>query len=82
MAVLDKLKANKSVLKRTKPAKGLPKLVLYTEWLAGERRRKVLDEEGSEHQLDDDAVISNYKLVTGPQGKALIEKHWPKAAAE
>jgi hypothetical protein len=80
MATLDKLKANKSVLKRTKPGKGLPKLVLYVEWLAGERRRKVLDEEGAVHQIDDAAMISHYKLVTGSQGKELIEKHWAKSA--
>lgn len=74
---LSKARAQKSVLKRTRPSQELPSPVLYMEWLAGEARRKVLDTDGKEHVLSDLVVQSNYKLVTGAQAKELIAKHWP-----
>lgn len=72
----DNLRANRSVLKRTRPNPELPDLVLYTEWLAGEAKRKVRDTRGLEHAIADGVLASSYRLVTGSQAKELIEAHW------
>lgn len=79
--ILGKARAGRTVLKRTTSTQGgeLPRLVLYMEWLAGERKRRVIDTDGKEHAIPDNVVESSYKLVTGSQAQELIEKHWPKA---
>lgn len=77
----DKLRARRSVLKRTNSnRKELPKLVLYLEWLGGTSQRKVMDSEQNEHVLDDKIVQSYYKLVSGSEAKDLLAQHWPAAA--
>jgi ubiquinone biosynthesis protein Coq4 len=78
---LQKARAMRSVLKRTRGSTDLPSPVLYVEWLSGEMKRKVLDVEGKEHFLPDAVVQSNYRLVTGSQAKDLIAEHWDKLNA-
>lgn len=78
---LSKARPGRTVLKRTQPRADLPRLVLYTEWLAGEMRRRVIDTEGKEHVLADTVVQSAYKLVTGGQAEELLQKHWPRQAS-
>lgn len=80
--LFDKLRARRSVLKRTAKRPQLPPLILYLEWLGGTGQRRFLAEDGQEHVLDDKTVQSSYKLVPGKDSKALIEKHWPEARAE
>ncbi len=73
----DKLNPRRSVLKRTRGRPDLPALVIYIENIGGQAKRKVLDEQGGEHLIDDSLLQSQYKLVTGAQGKELVTKHWP-----
>lgn len=77
----SKLRARRSVLKRTRDRADLPGAVLYLEWIGGEAKRKVLDTDGNEHTLADVVLQSNYKVVNRPQAKELIAKHWAEAAA-
>ncbi|OGQ83162.1 MAG: hypothetical protein A2289_02365 [Deltaproteobacteria bacterium RIFOXYA12_FULL_58_15] len=77
----DKLRVKRTVLERSTGRKDLPKLVLYTEWLPP-AQRKVVDTEGKEHVLDDKVVESHYGVVTGKQGKSLIDKHWKDEKAK
>jgi hypothetical protein len=79
LTFFDKMQTRRSVLKRTRSRQDLPQVVLYVEGVAGQPRRKVLDTEGKEHIIDDSVLQSQYKLVTGSQGKELIEQHWPHA---
>lgn len=78
---LNKARAMKTVLKKTRSRSDLPSPVLYMEWLSGEAKRRVIDTQGAEHMLADAVVQSNYKLVTGGQAKELIAEHWAKVAA-
>ena len=76
--MLDKMQTKRTVLKRTRPRHDLPALVLYLESVAGQPKRKVVDADGKEHELEEAVLQSQYKLVTGPQAAELIDKHWPK----
>jgi len=80
--MLEKMQTRRTVLKRTRPRADLPALALYVETVAGQPKRKVLDTDGKEHVLDETLLQSQYKLVTGPQAKELIDQHWPKAKEE
>ena len=75
---LDKIQTRRTVLKRTRSRADLPVLVFYIEPVAGQPKRRVLDSDGQEHVIDDAVLQSQYKLVTGAQGKELIDKHWAK----
>ena len=74
----DKLRARKTVLKRTKKSDTLPDMVFYLEWLGSTGKRRVLDLDGAEHVLDDRVVETHYKLMTGKKAKAMIAEHWSK----
>lgn len=78
----DRLRARRSVLKRTRKRDDLPEAVLYLEWVGGEGARRLLDPEGKEHVLPDAVVQSNYKSATKAEGKKLIEKYWADHAAK
>ncbi|MEM6731035.1 MAG: hypothetical protein AAF658_05740 [Myxococcota bacterium] len=80
MAIVDKLKGGKSVLKRTKPGKDLPRLALYVG-MAG-TGRTVRAPDGTETDLSIPVLTSHYKLVTGSKAKALIEEHWSASEPE
>ena len=80
--MLEKMQIRRTVLKRTRPRADLPALALYVETVAGQTKRKVLDTEGKEHVIDETLLQSQYKVVTGPQAKELIDQHWPKAKEE
>ena len=73
---LEKLRANRTVLKRTKNIPGLPKLAIYVEWLSGQFKRRVIDELGQSYDIDDNIMQSAYKMVTGGQARVLIGKYW------
>jgi hypothetical protein len=75
---LDKMQTKRTVLKRTKSRAELPALVLYLETVAGQPKRRVLDTEGKEHEIEETVLQSTYKLVTGAQAKELHAQHWPK----
>jgi hypothetical protein len=77
--MLDKMQTKRTVLKRTRSRADLPALVLYLETVSGQPKRRVLDADGKEHLIDESVLQSQYKLVTGPQAKDLIDKHWPSA---
>jgi len=79
MSMLDKMQTRRTVLKRTRPRADLPALALYVESVAGQPKRRVLDTEGKEHVLEDTLLQSQYRLLTGPQAKELIDQHWPTA---
>jgi hypothetical protein len=68
---LSKARARRSVMKKTRGPASLPSPVLYMEWLSGEMK----------HLLLDATLQSNYKLLTGPQAKELLAKHWPQMQA-
>lgn len=55
--------------------------MFYLEWLSGSAQRRVLDESGKEHLLDDTTVLSFYKLAGGGKAKKLIREHWSKEEA-
>lgn len=78
----ERLRARRSVLKRTRKREDLPEAVLYLEWIGGEGARKLLDPEGKEHVLPDAVVESNYKSASKAEGKKLIEKYWKQQAAK
>lgn len=78
----DRLRPRRTVLKRTKPAPDLPKLVLYAEWVQASAQRKVIDEEGKEHLIPDRTLESHYKQVGGGTAKSLIEAHWAEQKAK
>jgi hypothetical protein len=78
---LSKARARRSVMKKTRGPASLPSPVLYMEWLSGEMKRRVLDVKGVDHLLLDATLQSNYKLLTGPQAKELLAKHWPQMQA-
>ena len=80
--MLDKMQTRRTVLKRTRPRADLPALALYVETVSGQPKRKVLDTEGKEHVIEETLLQSQYKVVTGPQAKDLIDQHWPKAKEE
>ncbi|MEO0814096.1 MAG: hypothetical protein AAFY60_14630, partial [Myxococcota bacterium] len=73
MAVVDKLKGGKSVLERTRPGKELPRLALYVGIAPGGYAVKATD--GTEKVVSKAALTSQYKLATGKNAEALIEKH-------
>jgi hypothetical protein len=77
---LMKARAKRSVLKRTRGGSSFPSPILYLEWLSGVGKRRVMDTEGTEHELTDAVVQSNYKLIPGSQAKELIAEHWAKVA--
>ena len=74
----DKMQSRRSILKRTKMRADLPPLVLYMDVVSGMSKRRVLDTDGKEHQLDDAVLQSHYKLVTWGQAKELMARHWPE----
>lgn len=78
---LSKARAHRSVFKKTRGRSDLPSPVLYLAWLSGDSKRRVLDTEGHEHDLQDGVLQSNYKLMTGAQAKELIAAHWADRAA-
>ncbi len=78
----DKVRARRTVFKRTRKRDELPSAVLYVEWLGSENKRRVIDPEGNEHELTDKLIESNYKIVGKAEAKKLIEAHWKKHAAE
>ncbi len=73
---LSKLKPLRTVVERTKPKAGLPKLALYTEWLSGQFKRRLVDVDGASHDIDDLTIQSHFKVVSGSKSKVLIDKHW------
>ena len=75
---LDKLRAKKTVLERSRARPNLPKVALYLEWLGGSAQRRVVDVEQNEHVLDDKTVQSYYRLVSGAKAKDLVTRHWPQ----
>ena len=80
--IFQKLKVNQTVFQRTKNAPELPKWALYSEWLSGQNKRRVLDPEGQAHDLDDKVLQSHYKLVTKSQAKKLLAQYWPQESAK
>ena len=78
---LDKLRARRTVLKRTRKGADLPAAVLYVEWLSGEGKRKVLDTDGGEHALPDKVLESHYKVCNKTDGQKLIDAHWAETVA-
>lgn len=74
--------ARETVLKRTQERPGLPRLLLYVEWLAGQMSRRVIDATGKEHVLTDNVLQSSYRMLTGAQAEESLRDHWPTYAAE
>lgn len=76
---LSKVRAGRTVLKKTGGPANLPSPVLYIEWLSGESKRRVKDAEGNSHDLTDKVVQSHYRTITKVQAKELLQAHWPEA---
>lgn len=76
---LERLRPYKTVVQRTRPRPELPAQLLYTAWVVGEGKRKLLDLEGEEHLLPEKVLESNYKIATGSLAKKLIKEHWANA---
>lgn len=74
---LSKVRAGRTVLKKTGGPAHLPSPVLYVEWLSGDNKRRVKDADGLAHDLSDKIVQSHYRTITKVQAKALLEAHWP-----
>jgi hypothetical protein len=79
---LSKVRAGRTVLKKTSGPSNLPTPVLYVEWLSGASKRRLKDTAGADHALTDRVVQSHYRTVTKGQAEALIAEHWPEAAAK
>lgn len=75
---LSKVRAGRTVLKKTGGPADLPSCVLYLEWLSGENKRRVKDPSGKTHDLSDKVVQSHYRTITKVQAKKLLTAHWPE----
>ena len=72
-----KVRAKRTVFKRTRSRPELPVLVLYIEQVAGEAKRRVKDIDGNEHLIADTVLQSHFRMVSKTQATALIAEHWP-----
>jgi len=78
---MSKARPMRSVLQRTRARGELPALVLYVEWLSGERRGASSTRPARRTSWTDRVVQSHYRLVTGAQAREHIAKHWQAQVA-
>ena len=81
-AFFDRLRARRTVLKRTRKRPDLPEAALYIEWIGGENKRRLMAPDGTEHVFADKLVESYYKIAGKADGTKLIEAHWSEEVAK